>query len=363
MSIATEITRLQNAKASIKTSLENKGATIPSSTKLDGYSTIIDALPNATKYGISIDNIIGGVDNNGDLQQISGTFDLVLSGIQRIQQNNVLQYKFSYNPAIKSVSFPDLVNVGAFYGGEDICNSTFFGCSNLETASFPELIGTDGNYSVLRGFSSAFSNCVKLKTLSMPKLKNLYQSSSALESICYNCTALTSFNLDSLEEVHSSMLKRAFQNCSSLTSASFPKVVEIFNEGMSTAFSSCSSLTSASFPVLERANSYRAFYSCFSSCPSLTSISFPALEEINNSQVLSYCFSSCSSLTSVSFPALTSQSFGTYTNQFQNMLSNTSGCTVHFPSNLQSVIGSWSDITNGMGGTNTTISFDLPATN
>ena len=35
---------------------------------------------------------------------------------------------------------------------------------------------------------------------------------------------------------------------------------------------------------------------------------------------------------------------------------------MHFPSNLQSVIGSWSDVQNGFGGTNTTVLFDLPAT-
>jgi len=44
------------------------------------------------------------------------------------------------------------------------------------------------------------------------------------------------------------------------------------------------------------------------------------------------------------------------------MLSGCSNVTVHFPSNLQSVIGSWYDVQNGFGGTNTTVLFDLPAT-
>ena len=44
------------------------------------------------------------------------------------------------------------------------------------------------------------------------------------------------------------------------------------------------------------------------------------------------------------------------------MLRGVTGCTVHFPSNLEAVIGSWSDVTNGFGGTNTTVLFDLPAT-
>ena len=44
MSIATEITRLQGAKASLKTSIENKGVTVPSSTKLDGYAALVDEI-------------------------------------------------------------------------------------------------------------------------------------------------------------------------------------------------------------------------------------------------------------------------------------------------------------------------------
>ena len=45
MSIATEITRLQGAKASLKTSIENKGVTVPSNALLDTYSTLVDAIP------------------------------------------------------------------------------------------------------------------------------------------------------------------------------------------------------------------------------------------------------------------------------------------------------------------------------
>lgn len=44
MSIATEIQRLQTAKADIKTAIEGKGVTVPSSTKLDGYASLIDLI-------------------------------------------------------------------------------------------------------------------------------------------------------------------------------------------------------------------------------------------------------------------------------------------------------------------------------
>ena len=44
MSIASEISRLQSAKASIKTSIQGKGVTVPSSATLDDFSDYIDAI-------------------------------------------------------------------------------------------------------------------------------------------------------------------------------------------------------------------------------------------------------------------------------------------------------------------------------
>lgn len=44
MSVATELTRLQTAKANIKTSIENKGVTVSSSALLDAYPALIDSI-------------------------------------------------------------------------------------------------------------------------------------------------------------------------------------------------------------------------------------------------------------------------------------------------------------------------------
>ena len=44
MSIADQITRLSNAKAAIKTSIENKGVTVGDDIKLDGYPALIDSI-------------------------------------------------------------------------------------------------------------------------------------------------------------------------------------------------------------------------------------------------------------------------------------------------------------------------------
>lgn len=52
MSIATEIARLQNAKASIKSSIENKGVTVSPSATLDDYSALIDAISSGGGSGL-----------------------------------------------------------------------------------------------------------------------------------------------------------------------------------------------------------------------------------------------------------------------------------------------------------------------
>ena len=44
MSVASEITRLQEAKSDIKSAIEAKGVTVSSSTKLDGYATLIGTI-------------------------------------------------------------------------------------------------------------------------------------------------------------------------------------------------------------------------------------------------------------------------------------------------------------------------------
>lgn len=70
MSIASEISRLQGAKADIKTAIEGKGVTVPSATKLDGYADLVDAIPqgstptgtkqiSVTQNGTQTENVSG----------------------------------------------------------------------------------------------------------------------------------------------------------------------------------------------------------------------------------------------------------------------------------------------------------------
>lgn len=63
MSIASEITRLQTAKADIKDSIEAKGVTVPSNASIDTYYDYIDQIPSGGGGGIEIDPSPEGATN------------------------------------------------------------------------------------------------------------------------------------------------------------------------------------------------------------------------------------------------------------------------------------------------------------
>lgn len=89
MSIASEISRLQTAKADLKTAIEGKGVTVPSNTKLDGYADLVDAIEQGGGGGggddwlyISIDGEIGMVNmRNVGITWDSTKINLEFSGL------------------------------------------------------------------------------------------------------------------------------------------------------------------------------------------------------------------------------------------------------------------------------------------
>ena len=58
MSIQTELTRITNAKAAIKTAIEGKGITVPDGTLLDGMAALIESIEAGGGGGAS--NIVSG---------------------------------------------------------------------------------------------------------------------------------------------------------------------------------------------------------------------------------------------------------------------------------------------------------------
>lgn len=57
MSVQSEIARLNNAKAELKTAIENGGVTVEVSAKIDAYPALVDAITE--QFGAELDTING----------------------------------------------------------------------------------------------------------------------------------------------------------------------------------------------------------------------------------------------------------------------------------------------------------------
>ena len=71
MSIQTELTRITNAKAAIKTAVEGKGVTVPDGTLLDGMASLIESI-EAGGGGSGAGNIATGSITNSVGYSVSG---------------------------------------------------------------------------------------------------------------------------------------------------------------------------------------------------------------------------------------------------------------------------------------------------
>ena len=175
----------------------------------------------------------------------------------------------------------------------------------------------------------------------------------------FSGSAFETFDVSAIETVDAYGMYWTFHSIP-IKTCNFQSLKTVGEAGLRDCFYQCTQLTSVLIPNLESVGLI-GMYWMFEGCTSLPTMTFDKLVNIG-SEGLGYAFDGCTSLKSVYFPALKSTSFGGYTNQFTHMLQGVTGCTVHFPSNLQAVIGQWSDVLNGFNGTNTTILFDLAAT-
>lgn len=160
-------------------------------------------------------------------------------------------------------------------------------------------------------------------------------NNTALRETCCQATNLTNLNLSNLQQVSSA-------------------------QGLY-GIASDTAITKVDLSILTTISGENALYAAFKNCTSLTEVRLDSLSSITGYSAMCQAFKGCTSLTTLMFPSLQISAFGSNTNQFDEMLSGVTGCIVHFPSDLESIIGNWTSVLNGFGGTNTVVLFDLPA--
>lgn len=266
---------------------------------------------SATKYGISIDDLLGEVNSSGQLQHPDGgDVDLVISGFTSVA-NYVLNYKFARSSALRTVVFPDLQHAD----GTSCFDRAFNNCTNLISASFPSLVSANGQ----TAFSYCFQGDTKLVSASFPALEEATQS-NAFQYAFGGCTLLESIDFSSL---------RVVGNPSATTSTSYRQFYY--------AFQNCNKITEITFPALEEiwCNGTAANTGTFSYNAKVTKFYFPKLHTISkterygNTTGADNIFYSCAALTEIHF-ALTNKTAIESSSGYATKWAAPSGCSILF---------------------------------
>ena len=185
MSIQTELTRITNAKAAIKTAIEGKGVTVPSDTLLDGMASLIESIEAGG--GATEPYIEEVIDGNGDITNAT------LHGYTIIRNN-----------AFYNCTKLALARLSS--GLTSIGNNAFYNCTKLALTSLPSSLTSIG--------TNTFYKCLGLAFTRLP---------SSLTSIgnnaFYNCLGLDSLTFEGKPE---SISKSAFKECTNLTTINVP---------------------------------------------------------------------------------------------------------------------------------------------
>ena len=303
--IAENLSRIQSSKTDIKTAIEAKGVTVPSSATIDTYATYISQISGGG----------GGIPMPSNLSAATlNNFGLLTSAAIKNGVTSISNGAFRYCKSLSSIEIPDSVT--------SIANSAFESCSSLTSITIPDSVTSISDY--------AFNGCISLTSIEIPD-----SVTSIGGSVFANCSGITSCTIGSgvtsignfvfryctkltsieIPDSVTSIGNFVFANCSGITSCTIGSgVTSIANS----AFESCSSLTSVTIP-----NSVTSIgNSVFRYCKSLSSIDIPdSVTSIGNS-----VFQNCISLTSVTVNAVTPPTIS------GNVFSNTNNCPIYVPS-------------------------------
>lgn len=250
--------------------------------KAVGANTIVEKEVGKTKFGVSIDNLIGDVDENGIYQEPTETFELDLTGLIAQNANNklttvVCPYLCAGNKNL--VGTIDLSNFEGEVGwgnGHVVAFTSAFMDTSITDVILPRKKNDD---SATVEFNNTFAGCM---LNSVEFLCDKYGSSDGflLRNSFDGCTIENVKGIENIKEIEKSGLFNTFANATLPEEWYFNSLTTINGEGFYATFKLAKGIKKLYFPALVNAtadafgslSSTAAFYTC----TSITEIHFRA---------------------------------------------------------------------------------------
>ena len=367
MSIASAITAAQGKVAAAYIAISNKGGTLPAAQNLSNMPTAINSIPTGGSPNIQSLSVTPSTSSQTITATggVDGYSPINVSAVTSSIDNNITAGNIKKDVTILGVT-------GTFEGGStgytefppyQVSNGVVARRSGALTGNEFSDVTEIADYGLYYAFCECRGLTGALDLSSLTTITGLYGMQNAFSY----CVGLTSVDLSSLTTISGTNgMAYAFSYCAGLTSVNLSSLTTIGGSGMYYAFNSCTGLTSIDLSSLTTISGTNGMGYTFYNCTGLTSVNLSSLTTIGASNAMSRALMGCTNLEHVYFRALTTTSFGSYTNQFNNMLSSTGTTkthTLHFPSNLSSKISTLTGYPT-FGGTSgaVTLAYDLPAT-
>lgn len=205
MSIASEITRLQNAKEDIKTAIEAKGVTIPSNATLDEFDSYIEDIPTGTTPTGTI-----SITENGthDVTNYASASVNVSGGGQTLTIESGSTSKPGFQKVIENLPSLDISGTS--------CNYMFY---NYTGSTIPVLNGTSN----VTKMENMFQNCIYVtnfnldnwNTSNVTSMKNMFSCSSAIAIRNLDCSSFNVENVTNMAGMFNGLYQLAILDISS----------------------------------------------------------------------------------------------------------------------------------------------------
>ena len=258
MSIATEITRLNNAKAAIKSSIEAKGVTVPQDAKIDSYSVYIEQIPQG---GGEYEPICFTSLEDGNTFQLNKEISISVDGKQTWQTLAANTNSPVINTGEK-IYFKATDNAFPFAG----TTSDYYEFTTSKTCNVsghPYSLYAKGSFYF---FANLF-NSTKIVDASSLTLDADIVSNGCYDSMFEGCTSLTTAPELPATTLANSCYNAMFRDCTNLVTAPELPATTLADYCYQNMFTNCSSLVTA--PELPATTLttwcyYYMFYNCSS---------------------------------------------------------------------------------------------------